>query len=365
MSPDELLAAAPFSLGGDEKEHALGAALEALVAHHRAACPAYARVLDALWPAASAAEGDGDRLAAIPWLPVGLFKTHDLVSVAPDDVVKTLTSSGTSGQARSRILLDRASTARQTRALAAAMRPVLGAERRPMLIVDARETVADRLSFNARAAGIRGMSIFGRNQHFLLNSEQRVDYNALHTWLRENDGAPLFVFGFTFMVWRYLATLGVELPRGTVLVHGGGWKSLAAEAVSRAEFAATLRSSCGIERVCDYYGMVEQIGSVFPEGECGLLHAPNHADVIVRDPQTWLPAPDGAEGVVEVLSALPTSYPGHAILTEDRGTVVLRDGCECGWRGAGIRVAGRLPQAELRGCSDVAATTMQGYAEAA
>ena len=66
---------------------------------------------------------------------------------------------------------------------------------------------------------------------------------------------------------------------------------------------------------------------------------------------------------VEVLSALPTSYPGHAILTEDRGTVVVRDGCPCGWRGAGLQVHGSLPRAELRGrSSDVAAVGRELWA---
>ena len=214
MSPDELLALAPFSLGGAAKERALGAALGELVEHHRAACAPYARVIDALGPAAGAG------LAAVPWLPVGLFKTHELVSVGPDEVVKTLTSSGTSGQARSRILLDRESTARQTRALAAAMRPVLGGQRRPMLIVDARETVAERSSFNARAAGIRGMSIFGRDHHYLLDADMNVRHDALAQWLQKHDGEPLLVFGFTFMVWRHLAQIHVQLgPDGAV--HSG------------------------------------------------------------------------------------------------------------------------------------------------
>ncbi len=350
MPPDELLRAEPFSLGGEEKELLLGRALGGLVEHHRAACPPYARVLDALWPRA----GVPSRAVDVPWLPVGLFKTHELVSVPADAVVKTLTSSGTSGQSPSRILLDSESTARQTRALAATMGAVLGKQRRPMLIVDARETVADRRRLNARAAGILGMSIFGRDHFYLLDADMQVRSAELAEWLAKHSGEPLFVFGFTFMVWAHLRTLGISLP-GAVLVHGGGWKSLAAQAVSREVFAGTLRASCGIERVCDYYGMVEQIGSVFPQGECGLLHAPNHADVIVRDPVTWAAVPDGFEGVIEVLSALPTSYPGHAILTEDRGTVVVRDGCACGWRGAGIAVHGRLAQAELRGCSDVAA----------
>jgi phenylacetate-coenzyme A ligase PaaK-like adenylate-forming protein len=353
VRPDDLLALEPFSLGGAAKDRLLGAVLHELTAHHRARSPAYARVLAALWPDAPA----GAMPADVPWLPVGLFKTHDLRSVPEEDVASVLSSSGTSG-AKSRVHLDHEAARRATRALAVTMRAVLGGERRPMLVVDARETVTRRGRHTARTAAILGMSTFGRDHLYLLDADLRVRRDALAEWLARHRGEPLLVFGFTALVWQHLAGAlaagEADLSRA-VLVHGGGWKALAAEAVSRERFAHELHARAGITRVCDYYGMVEQIGSVFPEGTCGHLHAPNHADVVVRDPVTWAPLPDGREGVIEVLSALPTSYPGHAIMTEDRGTLVTRDGCPCGWRGAALRVHGRLAKAELRGCSDVRA----------
>jgi hypothetical protein len=88
------------------------------------------------------------------------------------------------------------------------------------------------------------------------------------------------------------------------------------------------------------------------------LHAPNAADVVVRDPESWAPVDDGRPGVIQVLSGLPTSYPGHSILTEDMGAIVSRDGCGCGWLGAAVEIHGRIPRAELRGCSDVHAATV-------
>jgi hypothetical protein len=111
----------------------------------------------------------------------------------------------------------------------------------------------------------------------------------------------------------------------------------------------------GIRRIHNFYGMVEQIGSVFLECSEGLLHAPNMADVIVRDPHTWREAGVGETGVAQVVSALPTSYPGHSLLTEDLAEVVAVDDCACGWRGKAFRVHGRVLRAELRGCSDTAA----------
>jgi hypothetical protein len=96
--------------------------------------------------------------------------------------------------------------------------------------------------------------------------------------------------------------------------------------------------------------MVEQVGSIFIEAPDGYLRPPNYADVLIRDPVTWEPVADGRVGVIQVLSVLPKSYPGHSILTEDLGIVhgVAADG----WMGKRLEVIGRVPKAELRGCSD-------------
>jgi hypothetical protein len=56
--------------------------------------------------------------------------------------------------------------------------------------------------------------------------------------------------------------------------------------------------------------------------------------------------------VIQVLSALPLSYPGHSILTEDMGILEGVDHSEGGRRGKYFSVIGRVPKAELRGCSD-------------
>ena len=77
--------------------------------------------------------------------------------------------------------------------------------------------------------------------------------------------------------------------------------------------------------------------------------------MIVRDPYTFEELPTGETGVLEVLSALPRSYPGHCLLTEDLGVVHAVDSSTCGRLGKAFSVLGRIPQAELRGCSDVIA----------
>ena len=72
----------------------------------------------------------------------------------------------------------------------------------------------------------------------------------------------------------------------------------------------------------------------------------------MRDPVTLEPVPDGTPGVIQVVSSLPTSYPGHSLLTEDLGVIVGADLPGTALKGRCFDVLGRLPRAELRGCSD-------------
>ncbi|NRQ34936.1 acyl-protein synthetase [Nonomuraea sp. NN258] len=333
-----------FRLTEAEREARLVPELAALTERHREACLPYRRILDAI-----GAAPPYDRLADLPWLPVRLFKTHELRSVPDDQVFRVLTSSGTTGQQPSRIHLDREAAAAQPRMLAATVRAVLGERRLPMLVVDSRSVTRDP-TLSARGAGVLGMMNFGRDHTFVLDDQGRPDAEAVKGFLARHGGEKFLVFGFTFMVWLYLRELGLDLSNG-VLIHSGGWKRLAEQAVDNAEFRRRLHQECGITKIHNFYGMVEQIGTIFLEGPGGDgLYCPDFANVVVRDPVTWQEAPTGVPGVIEVVSTLPTSYPGHVLLTEDLGVVHgVDDGA---WPGKRFSVLGRLPRAEARGCSD-------------
>ena len=349
---DELFARPQFSIPQEEKEQLLLDQLNALVEHHRVACPPYAKILHATDHTTPAEE-----LAALPYLPVSLFKSHHLSSIPEDKVFKTMTSSGTTGQAVSRVILDRDTAALQTRALTSIMTTVLGPSRLPMIIIDTPNVVKNRLSFSARGAGVLGMMPFGRRHFYALDDEMQLNIEGLASFLDRHQGQPVLLFGFTFMVWKYFiraiqeSGLGIDLSGG-ILIHSGGWKKLQEEAVGNAEFRATVKDTTGLTRVHNFYGMVEQVGSVFLEGDDGFLYPPNFADVIIRDPQTWQPLPYGQTGVVEVLSVIPRSYPGHVLLTEDLGVVHGTGDPSTGWAGRQLEIIGRVPRSELRGCSD-------------
>lgn len=350
----EALAAAPYSLPQAARETLMVRGLNELTARHHATCPEYARIVDGAWQGARPRE----QMADVPYLPVSLFKSQKLQSVPDADVRVTLTSSGTTGQAVSRILLDAEASSIQQRALAGSLMHVLGKQRLPMLVIDTDAVFKDPKIMSARGAGVLGLMRYGRNHAFALNRNLKPDAAAVHAFLKTNAGRPFFMFGFTFMVWlnfyEQFRDAGLDLSQG-VLIHSGGWKKMVERTVSNETFRRALDDAFGLKRIYNFYGMVEQIGSIFLEGPGGLLYPPNFADVIVRDPVTWEPAKDGQPGVIQVLSLLPHSYPGHSLLTEDTGVVAAVDPGTGGWMGKGIRVLGRVARSELRGCSDVIA----------
>ena len=333
-----------FTQSQAAKEEVLLKELTDLVAHHRAACPPYRRILDA--------SGAGDSFASVadlPWLPVRLFKNMELKSIPDDQVFKTLTSSGTTGEV-SRIYLDKAAAASQTRHLAATVQTVLGPRRLPMLLVDTKALLKDRRSFSARGAGVLGMATFGRDHVWALDEDGNVDLAAIKGFLASYGDQPFLIFGFTYLVWLHLYSLGLDLGNG-ILIHSGGWKKLVDQAVDPDEFRRRLAADTGLTRMHNFYGMVEQIGTIFLEGPSGgSLYCPDFADVVVRDPRTWAELPPGEPGLLEVVSTLPTSYPGHVLLTEDLGVVHGIDDGD--WPGKRFSVLGRLPRVEARGCSD-------------
>lgn len=362
MSFEAFLQMEPYALAKEEKEAVLLERLNELTRHHRENCLAYARILDGVfW------EGGAPGLEGVPFLPVRLFKELTLRSVPEAEIVKTMTSSGTTGQAVSKIYLDRATASNQQKALVKIVSSFTGSERMPMIIIDCPSVVKDRRLFSARGAGILGFSIFGTKKFYALDDGMSLNVEGLREFLEIHQGEPILLFGFTFMVWQHfykelirLKAEGVtfDLSNG-LLIHGGGWKKLQSEAVSRRDFHDRLQEVCGMDRIHDYYGMVEQTGCIYMQCECGHLHASIFSDVIVRRPLDFGVCGVGEPGILQVISSIPESYPGHSLLTEDEGVLLGEDDCPCGRRGKYFQVIGRLKNAELRGCSDTYAASYQ------
>lgn len=356
MTFDEILSIPPYSLNREEKEKLLTERLVELTKHHQEKCPEYARILESISFNADKVKSYKD----LPFLPVRLFKELELRSVPKEEVVKTMTSSGTTGQAVSKIYLDRATSSNQQKTMVKIVSEFTGSSRMPMIIIDCPSVVKNRAMFSARGAGILGFSIFGAKKIYALDDDMKLDVEGLKEFLDKYGDQKILLFGFTFMIWQHFYKelmrlkndgISFDLSNG-ILIHGGGWKKLTSEAVSEEEFHKRLKDACGLEHIHDYYGMVEQTGCIYMECECGHLHASNFSDVIIRRPIDFSEADIGETGIIQVVSTIPESYPGHSLLTEDEGFILGEDDCPCGRKGKYFKINGRLKNAEIRGCSD-------------
>lgn len=297
-------------------------------------------------------------LYEMPYIPVRLFKMLELKSIENKDIFKTLTSSGTSGQAVSQIFLDKDNTSIQSKVLNSIMHSFLGRKRRKMCIVDEEDILKNKKKFSARAAGVLGFSMYGRNHVYSNDSNLNLNLNELKNLEKQYKDAGVLFFGFTSIVWMNFFQLALknnlklDFGNDSVLIHGGGWKKLEDHKVTNDIFKNSLQTQFGIERIYNYYGMIEQTGSIFMECEEGHFHPSIFSDVIVRDEITHKVLPHGREGLIQVISLLPKSYPGFSLLTEDIGTIFGEDDCACGRKGKYFKVRGRMKASEVRGCSD-------------
>lgn len=356
---DKLFSMAQYSLEYKSKKQILLDGVNELSELHYNNCDEYKNIIDTIYKKKYIA----NEYEELPYFPVRLFKTLDLKSIPNDKIQRILTSSGTSSQQVSRITLDRDTAMLQTKTLASIVTSFIGPKRLPMLIIDSEQTIRNKSSLSARGAGLVGLSNFGREHTYLLDDNMQLNDKIFLEFVEKFRNDKILIFGFTFMIWQnFLQELinkkiKVDLSNA-VIIHSGGWKKLETMAVSNEVFKKTLLQYCGITKVHNFYGMVEQVGSIYMECEHGYFHAPNFSEIIIRDTNTWNPQKIGNKGVLQTISIIPKSYPGHSLLTEDLAIIHGIDDCPCGRKGSYFSVCGRIPRAELRGCSDTFAASL-------
>lgn len=319
--------------------------LLSLTEHHKAACSPYRFFCDSLF------SNKPRILEQLPFIPVRAFKSFDLKSVPSGDVVRVMSSSGTTGENPSKIYLDKRTALLQSKELVNDFSEFIGESRIPFLIVSDQ---VSSVTYTAQDAAVNGFSIFAKDK---LHAHTRgTNHDEVVGFLEANSNETLLIFGFTFQIWLWLQQLVEQKMHlnlsNSIVLHGGGWKKLESQAVSKTEFQTSIREIIGAKRVHNYYGMIEQTGSVYFECESGFLHSPRSGLALARDPISLEPLPEGEKGVLQVFSTIQWSYPGHSVLTEDVGKILPPGECACGRTTQRIEVSGRLNRAEVRGCSD-------------
>jgi phenylacetate-coenzyme A ligase PaaK-like adenylate-forming protein len=342
-SYDSLLEYPPFSVVQAEKERLLHQALERAYQHHNECNPLFSRFC----AKRGFSVGKWTRIEELPYLPVQLFKKIALTTTTPDKLVRQLHSSATSSQKPSLIALDQETRRRQGQTLAWLLADRLGEERLPFYVLDLPSTHESGRDLSARQAALRGFLLAASSVHPL--SMQLLDHLS----------GPMVVLGYTEAIYSDLL-LPLEKAGRTVslseakLLHFGGWKKMKERAIGKREFQALAQKVLGIssDRVLDSYGFTEQLGIVYIDDSDGVKRTPLVSEIIIRHPKTLEPVADGEIGLIEMITPLPHSYPGMALLLDDLGRIVDRRPSKCGRHGTAFEVIGRAMGSEVRGCGD-------------
>ena len=288
------------------------------------------------------------------YLTTEAFKNDTINSISDINILKKIQSSGTSSQKKSQIVLDKKNSLNQRIVLSKIISTILGKKRLPMIIIESKKFFFKKnIDINAKIAAVNGFSNFGKDHFFLLNDNKKIDKEGLKSFIQKYKYNHIFIFGFTFDVYKYLVTgldkkIIKDYLKNATLLHGGGWKKLEEKKISNLIFRKKIKKNTKINKIYNYYGMVEQAGSIFLEcQECNYLKNSIFSDVYVRNSKLELEK-NNKKGIIQILSVLPTSYPGHNLLTSDEGKII---DCKC--KGKCFEIIGRVKDSEIRGCSNI------------
>lgn len=185
---DNITEISPYSLAKEKKERLITERLVKLTELHNESCEKYRRILDSI-------KYDRKKVSSyqdIPFLPVRLFKELSLKSVSDEMIVKIMTSSGTSGQAVSKIYLDKITSANQQKAMVKIVSDFIGSDRLPMIILDCAAVIRNRQMFSARGAGILGFSIFGSRKIYAFDENMKLNVDEVKSFLEMYQGQRIF-----------------------------------------------------------------------------------------------------------------------------------------------------------------------------
>ena len=301
-------------------------------------------------------------LVKIPAIGVSAMKKHLLLTLPAEKASLKLTSSGTKG-IKTQIWFDTESLNRVQRMLDV----TLGQEG----LVSSEKTNYLIFGYNVKDAKNLGTAFTKKNQtrfapaHYI-NYALEMDESGEWQFMREHcvsvfqeyekEGKPVRILGmpaflFEFVNFALNNNLSFKLPKGSVILTGGGWKAAEDKKVSRDEFREMCASVFGIptENMRDGFGMVEHSA---PYYECKhhRFHVPAFNRVIVRDPNTMEVLPAGEPGLMQLITPFNAMMPNLSILTTDWCSIDP-DPCTCGHTSPTFTLLGRAGNSKHKGCA--------------
>lgn len=269
----------------------------------------------------------------IPFLPIQLFKTQDVIAEACQPEA-TFTSSGTTGNEVSRhrvadLSLYRESFTRTFSIFYGSPSDYCILALLPSYLERSGSSLVFMVDELIRQTG-NPDSGFYLNQLYALTEK----LSAL-----DRSGQKTILIGVSFALLDLAERFTFNL-QNTIIMETGGMKGRRKEVV-REELHSTLCSAFGVNVIHSEYGMTELLSQAYSAGK-GMFRCPPWMRVMIGstdDP--FCLVGDGRTGIIKIID-LANLYSCSFIQTQDMGKL-HSDGC--------FEVLGRMDDAPIRGCN--------------
>ena len=325
-------------------------------------CPGYRAILDDAGFSPERLQSMED-LADLPFLPTALFKRRRLFTLPRRRLPLVVTSSGTSGGKASEIgfsvgdlwagLLMVLHICKLRRLIS--LRPC------HYVVFGYQPNRHNRTGVSRTAFGVtlfapalsRTYALRWRKGDYVLDLEAVQKAIVRHSASR----FPLRFMGFPAYAWFLMKRMDeqnvrVQLPKGSKLMLGGGWKQFYAEQVDKSEFYALAKKVLVLDDkdIIEFFGAVEH-PIFYNDCEKHHFHVPIYSRVIIRDPETLKPVPNGTPGLVNLVSAMDIGTPLLSVMTDDLGVLHDSGECGCGLDSPWLEILGRVGMQDIKTCA--------------
>ena len=268
------------------------------------------------------------RIEDIPFLPIELFKSHDIYCADTEPEI-IFTSSNTGGTTPSRHMM--ASTEVYRRAFTEAFEAFYGKIEEWSiygLLPNYLEREGSSLVYMTdeliRRAGSGG---------FYLNDYERLIHDM------ERDPKPKILLGVSYALWDVAEQYAPKLSN-TIIMETGGMKGRRKE-LTKSELHDILCRGFGVRSIHSEYGMAELTSQAYSKGE-GIFETPRWMHILVRDVNDPLDhSPAGMRGGIDVID-LANLTSCAFIRTQDIGRKLDE---------RRFVLEGRIVGSDIRGCN--------------
>ncbi|WP_327019008.1 acyl transferase [Croceibacter atlanticus] len=272
-------------------------------------------------------------LRDIPFIPIEFFKSHDILS-SKEPIVKTFTSSGTTGSQTSKHFITDLTIYEDSFNIA--FQEFYGnPEDYAILALLPSYLERDGSSLIYMANNLIADSKHPKSGFYLHNLEDLAQtLKAL-----DASGQKTLLIGVSFALLDLVDAYSFQLEN-TIVMETGGMKGRRKEMI-REELHEILSKGFGVNHIHSEYGMTELLSQAYSNGQ-GVFNCPKHMKILIRDPEdalTYLTkGKTGGINVIDLANLNSCSF----IATQDLGKQISETDFE---------ILGRFDHSDVRGCN--------------